>query len=134
MAPAQLIHLHDSSGKFLGVFIPYNIWDQLELPVKNALQAPSVAPKPTLPLKEPLADWETLKQIWDFPYPVDTDVHCTLCGNSTDNWEQDAPKKFFLKAASLGGLVAFECGQCHARVRKNHFKDAIEVACTPHSS
>lgn len=131
MNPAQLIHLHDSSGKFLGVFIPDTIWDQLELRVKNALQALNVAPTP---IKEPIADWETLKKIWDFPYPVDTDVHCTLCGNSTDNWEQDAPRKFFLKAAGLGGLVAFECGQCHARVRKNHFKDAIEVVCTPRSS
>lgn len=121
-------HLYDSSGKFLGVFIPCQLWDQLDVSVKNTLGTPCAKPAS---IKEPLNDWMTLKKIWDFPYPVDTDVACVLCGNSTEDWEQDSPRKFYLKAASIGGLVAFECEQCHARVRKNHFKDGIEVSCTP---
>lgn len=121
-------HLYDSSGKFLGVFIPYQLWDQLDGKVKSALCLPRAE---TAQIKEPLDDWMTLKEIWDFPYPIDTDVACALCGNSTKNWEQDSPRKFYLKAANIGGLVAFECVQCHARVRKNHFKDGIETSCTP---
>ncbi|HDQ39432.1 MAG TPA: hypothetical protein ENN39_00140 [Desulfonatronum sp.] len=124
-------HVYDSSGKFLGVFIPSQFWDQLDKNVKQVLRTANPVPKP---IKEPLDDWETLKQIWDFPYPVDTDVQCSLCGNMTDNWEGDEPRKFILKAANIGGLVSFECCRCHARIRKNHFKDAIEVACTPQST
>lgn len=121
-------HLYDSSGNLLGVFIPALLWEQLDNSLRQSLEPKVHAQKP---LREPLGDWETLKKIWDFPYPVDTDVTCSVCGNSTDDWEQDSPRKFFLKAASIGGLVAFECNQCHARVRKNHFKDGIDTTCTP---
>jgi hypothetical protein len=124
-APTQL---YDSTGQFLGVFIPSLLWDQLDNSIKDILLTQNI---PIKTIKEPLHDWETLKQIWDFPYPVDTDVHCSLCGNRTDNWECDNPRKFVLKAANIGGLVSFECCHCQARVRKNHFKDAIDVTCTP---
>lgn len=128
MNPTLPTHLYDSSGKLLGVFIPYQIWDQLDPRLKAVLSVSERAPQS---FKEPLDDWKTLKQIWDFPYPVDTDVNCTVCGNATADWERDEPRNFFLKAASIGGLVSFECARCRARIRKNHFKDAIDVSCIP---
>jgi DNA-directed RNA polymerase subunit RPC12/RpoP len=76
-------------------------------------------------------DWELLKKYWDFQYAVDTDVFCENCGNTTENWEQDHPRKFYLKAASLGGLVTFQCAQCSARILKKHFKDSIKVELLP---
>lgn len=121
-------HLFTSTGQFLGVFIPASMWDNLD----KKIQA-SIVPLQTMDsdLKEPLADWEHLLRIWDFPYPVDTDVLCESCGSSTLNWQHDQPRRFTLKAASIGGLVAFECARCRSRIRKNHFKDGIEVTCTP---
>ncbi len=128
MTAESIIHAFDVSGKRLGVFIPSSLWDQLDDQLKNSLNNPVITPKP---VKEPIADWEMLTSCWDFPYPVDMDVHCQLCGNQTEDWQQDKPRKFLLKAASLGGLVSFECCDCHGRIRKNHFKDVIDVSCTP---
>ncbi|SDB16959.1 hypothetical protein SAMN05660653_00796 [Desulfonatronum thiosulfatophilum] len=128
MSENSIIHAFDASGKRLGVFIPSSLWDQLDNPIKNALANPVIKPKQ---VKEPIADWETLVACWDFPYPVDKDVNCQHCGITTEDWQHDTPRKFHLKAANLGGLVSFECCACHARIRKNHFKDVIEVSCTP---
>lgn len=131
MNKETIVHAFDASGRRLGVFIPASLWEQLDDGLKNQLENPVIIPKA---VKEPITDWETLKSIWDFPYPVDTDVHCQNCGNATQNWEVDSPRKFYLKAANLGGLVSFECCQCLARIRKNHFKDCIDVSCTPNIS
>lgn len=124
----SIIHAFDANGKPLGVFIPFAFWEQLDDKVKQSLERPA---KDASIIKEPLADWETLVSFWDFPYPVDLDVHCQVCDTQTDNWQQDQPRKFLLKAANLGGLVSFECCSCQSRIRKNHFKDKIDVACTP---
>ena len=131
MSKNQIVHAYDSSGKHMGVFIPSSLWEQLDPKLKSSLEKTDASPPP---LKEPIADWEMLTSCWDFPYPVDKDVHCSLCGNRTNDWQEDAPRKFLLKAASLGGLVSFECCECHARIRKNHFKDVIDVSCTPATS
>jgi hypothetical protein len=80
---------------------------------------------------EPLRDWDLLAANWDFRYPLDLHVHCSQCGNSTLNWQKDEPRKFRLKAASLGGLVAFECCSCKARVTKRHFKDGVKTEAIP---
>ncbi len=128
MTTTEIIHAFDAQGKPLGVFIPNAVWEQLNPTVKQAL-TPNRAKLQEI--KEPLADWDMLVSCWDFPYPVDTDVHCQLCENQTQDWKADTPRKFLLKAANLGGLVSFECCQCQARVRKNHFKDTIDVSCTP---
>jgi len=123
--PDTLTKLFDDQGKFLGVFIAAELWNSLEPEVSRLLPSPAPAAPPLLP--EPLADWATLRQFWDFPYPVDTDVTCTLCGNSTTDWQQDEPRKFRLVACNLGGLVRFECQGCKARIMKRHFKDKITV-------
>lgn len=128
MPANDIIHAFDAQGKPLGVFIPVAAWEQLDPKIQQALtQGDRKKPE----IQEPLADWEMLLSYWDFPYPVDMDVHCQLCDNQTQDWKLDNPRKFFLKAANLGGLVSFECCQCHGRVRKNHFKDSIDVSCTP---
>ena len=120
--------LYNNQGALIGVFIPATHWQRLAATLQDQLMASTQESKP---ITEPMADWETLVQIWDFPYPIDMDVCCSECGNATQNWQQDEPRRFVLKAASIGGLVAFECAQCQARIRKNHFNDGIDVSCTP---
>lgn len=127
----SIVHAFDAKGTFLGVFIPAASWDSLESGIQSALLAENT---PARQIKEPLGDWEMLVSCWDFPYPVDLDVRCDLCGNCTQDWQLDDPRKFILKAANLGGLVSFECTSCHARIRKNHFKDEINIQCTPSAS
>ncbi|ACV67305.1 hypothetical protein [Desulfohalobium retbaense] len=126
--------LYDGNGRLLGIFISAPIWDQVDVQVKpileKALGNQGVGSDPK-PLKEPMEDWQNLLHFWDFKYPVDTSVHCEHCGNSTENWETDDPRKFILKAANLGGLAAFECCQCQARITKRHFKDHIAVETDP---
>lgn len=128
MSAKNIVHAFDAQGKPLGVFIPFATWEQLDETIRQALDAPK---EKLQEIKEPLADWDLLVSCWDFPYPVDMDVACQLCGNQTQDWKLDTPRKFLLKAANLGGLVSFECCSCQARIRKNHFKDAIDVSCTP---
>lgn len=128
MPATNIVHAFDAQGNPLGVFIPFAVWEQLDQHIRQALDAPN---KQLQQIKEPIDDWEMLVSCWDFPYPVDTDVACQVCENQTQDWKQDSPRKFHLKAANLGGLVSFECCSCQARIRKNHFKDAIEVTCTP---
>ena len=125
---------YDGNGRFLGLFISASVWEQVDSEVKPILEdalARNERPKKQKPLKEPLEDWNTLLQFWDFRYPVDKSVHCEQCGNSTENWEADEPRKFLLKTANLGGLAAFECCQCQARITKRHFKDHIAVETSP---
>lgn len=126
----QPVTLYSSSGEFLGVFISPELWEVLRTPVQKVLdQAAQAALNKD---KEPLEELELLKQHWDFLYPVDTDVLCTCCGNSTEDWAADSPRKFRLKTANLGGLVGYECLSCHARILKRHFKKEIKVECRPY--
>ena len=81
---------------------------------------------------EPIPDWETLKEYWDFSYPVDLDVACEHCGNSTEDWTGDEPRLFRLTSANLAGLVAFKCMKCKAKITKRHFKDKILTECSPY--
>jgi hypothetical protein len=121
--------LYDDDGNLIGVLIGPEKWSQLAAAVPDML-AEQKKPEPhTIP--EPLDDWNTLKEYWDFKYPVDYDVACEVCGDSTQNWEEDDPKQFRLLAANLGGLVRFECIKCKARITKRHFKDHIQVETLP---
>jgi hypothetical protein len=124
-----ITRLFDEQGKLLGVFIAAELWSKLEPELAAYLPASVPAEKPAPP--EPLADWATLLEFWDFPYPVDTDVTCGQCGSSTVDWERDEPRKFRLVACNLGGLVRFECQACKARIMKRHFKDKITVETKP---
>jgi hypothetical protein len=123
--------LYSSSGERVGIYIPAELWSEVESDVLPYLQAAleKLTKPPAKP--EPLKDWDLLAVNWDFGYPLDMHVHCSQCGNTTLNWQQDEPRKFRLKAASLGGLVAFECCSCKARVTKRHFKDGVTMETSP---
>ncbi|WP_027720589.1 hypothetical protein [Maridesulfovibrio zosterae] len=123
----SLTELFDKEGNQIGVLISADLWAQIKPHIKQFI--PSEAPKER---PEPIKDWEILKEYWDFPYPVDTDVHCEHCGTRTENWETDTPRKFKLASCNLGGLVSFKCQQCNARIVKKHFKNEITVECTPY--
>ncbi len=124
-------HLYSQSGDFLGVFIAASTWDQVRKVLEPVMcnNKGQNAEKP-----EPLCDWNALKEYWDFKYPVNTEVSCQTCSCCTEDWEADAPRKFKLKAANIGGLVRFECMHCHSIIIKRHFKDRIQVQCVASDS
>ena len=119
--------LRTGAGERAGVYIPMEIWKEAEAEVMPLLQAAYLRVYGAQEAAEPLQDWELLVANWDFAYPVDTHVHCGQCGNVTLNWQEDEPRKFRLKAAGLGGLVAFACCVCGAKIVKRHFKDEIKM-------
>lgn len=121
--------LFDENGNLIGVLLGPDKWEQITAQLPELVAAKKKPDSQIIP--EPLDDWNTLKQYWDFKYPVDYDVACEVCGEKTDNWEEDDPKKFRLLAANLGGLVRFECIKCSARITKRHFKDHIKVETLP---
>ncbi|NJB67985.1 hypothetical protein GGQ74_001658 [Desulfobaculum xiamenense] len=121
----NLKFVFDAKGECLGVWISPELWNRLDSDIMPLVERiyPGCVEEPVKP--EPIKEWETLKQYWDFPYPIDTMVHCDLCGASTEDWEADEPRVFRLKSANLGGLATFECQHCKALVTKRHFKDKI---------
>ncbi|WP_319582738.1 hypothetical protein [uncultured Pseudodesulfovibrio sp.] len=122
--------LFDKDGNLIGALLTAEAWNAVRDQVMTALgiqETPAVEEKP-----EPTADWDLLTQYWDFPYPVDMDVACENCGNKTENWSEDDPRRFRLTSANLAGLVAFKCMDCQAKVVKKHFKDEIVTECTPY--
>lgn len=121
--------LYGENGEFLGIIISPRMWDRVENEVSPILkrELDKIEGKDKPEYKEPLKDWESLKQMWGFNYPVDYDVYCERCGANTSNWQEDDPRKFLLKAANLSGLVTFMCCECGAKVIKKHFKDYISV-------
>lgn len=121
--------LYDKDGNLIGALLTAEAWTAVREQVHTVLgitQAPVEQERP-----EPTSDWETLKEYWDFSYPVDYDVACENCGNSTEDWTADEPRLFRLSSANLAGLVAFKCMKCKAKITKRHFKDEITTECTP---
>jgi len=121
--------LFDKDGNLIGALISGEAWKYIRTEVLASLGVEE-APEPEQ-ITEPTSDWEMLKEYWDFSYPVDTDVTCEHCGNSTEDWAADDPRKFRLSSANLAGLVAFQCLSCQSKITKKHFKDTILVECTP---
>jgi len=121
--------LFDAQGLPLGALLGPEAWAMVREIVMSRFAPRDPAPAA---LPEPLEDWRDLLQFWDFKYPVDRDVACTLCGNQTENWELDEPRKFHLTAANLGGLVTYRCLGCQAKILKRHFKDIIKVEIKAH--
>jgi hypothetical protein len=119
--------IFDAAGKPLGAILGPEAWAL----VREAVLARFAPPAASALAAEPLADWRELVRFWDFKYPVDLDVACTLCGNASADWERDEPRKFLLTAANLGGLVSFRCLCCQAKIIKRHFKDVIKVEAQP---
>lgn len=125
--------LFDAQGNPVGALLGPAAWG-LVREIVLARFAPAEDPAAFI---EPIQDWRDLVQYWDFKYPVDRDVSCSLCGNASQDWEQDEPRRFQLTAANLGGLVTFRCLGCQAKIMKRHFKDGIKVevrAFTPERS
>ncbi|MBG0790591.1 MAG: hypothetical protein H0S80_08865 [Desulfovibrionaceae bacterium] len=122
--------LFDKDGNLVGALLTAEAWTTVRDQVMAALgvdEQPAEQERP-----EPTADWETLQEYWDFPYPVDVDVNCEHCGNATDDWTADEPRLFRLTSVNLAGLVAFTCMNCRAKVTKRHFKDKIVTECAPY--
>ncbi|MDR3639913.1 MAG: hypothetical protein P4L39_01170 [Humidesulfovibrio sp.] len=125
---SEFQELFDAKGQCLGAILGPEAWLTVrDLVLARFAPAQVAAPE----VVEPLQDWHDLVQFWDFKYPVDLDVKCSLCGNETLDWQQDEPRKFRLTAANLGGLVTFRCLGCQAKVMKRHFKDSIKVEAKP---
>jgi len=118
--------IYNKSGEPLGALLGPEAW----LLVRDIILT-RFAPAAPTEKPEPISDWNELKQFWDFKYPIDYDCTCPLCGNATENWELDEPRKFRLTAANLGGLVTFRCMSCKAKILKRHFKDVVKVDATP---
>ena len=114
--------IFDKSGQPLGALLGPEAWELVRQTVLDHFGPKQVAEKP-----EPIEGWRELLAFWDFNYPVDLDCNCPICGNMTDDWQQDEPRKFRLTAANLGGLVTFRCMGCQAKVTKLHFKNEIKV-------
>ncbi|WP_035104625.1 hypothetical protein [Desulfohalovibrio reitneri] len=128
---APALFLFDDSENFQGVFISPELWEKIEPHVRPHLpsrQADQPEPEPT----ERLQDWDMLTQYWDFNYPVNYEVECGHCGESTSNWREDEPRKFLMTSAGLGGQVTFHCRACKSRIIKKHFKDKITSETQPH--
>lgn len=126
--------LYNDDGTLFAALISPQLWSHLEPEAWKAsqeLNAPPQSKKPKEALAEPLEDWEELLRFWDFPYPVDLDVACEHCGQRTENWRNEEPRRFRLSAANLGGLVTFACLSCGSKIIKRHFKDTITTECHP---
>lgn len=121
--------LFDKDGNLIGALLSAEAWSAVRNEVNTALGIETQSTVQEMP--EPLNDWETLKDYWDFPYPVDYDVHCDNCDNATEDWSKDDPRLFRLTSANLAGLVSFKCMACQAKIVKKHFKDEIKTECTP---
>jgi len=123
----SFLPLFKENGELHGVFVSAELWDKI-LPVVTPFLDP-LARQKKQQLAEPLNDWEDLKRYWDFKYPINVEVVCSICGAKTEDWEKDEPRSFRLKSANLGGYVRFECCGCGANITKRHFKSHIETKC-----
>lgn len=121
--------LYDKNGDLIGALLTAEAWEAVRDIVNDTLGIAVQKTEPEMP--EPLADWETLQEYWDYPYPVDTDVRCDHCGNATEDWAKDEPRVFRLTSANLAGLVSFKCMGCKAKIVKKHFNNEIKTECTP---
>lgn len=130
-SPESLIkRYYNELGELEGVFILPQLWNTVEKRINPILERGLAELNPRQK-NEPLVDWEELMKHWDFKYPVDWDVTCGNCQSRTENWSMDTPRKFFLTAVNLGGLVAFQCLECKAKIVKKHFKKHIDIKTTP---
>ncbi len=124
--------IYNEQGKLISVCISAQIWlkhqDQLESILFQGLSEPGDDKPSARP--EPMNEWKNFLSFWDFNYPIEKKVVCKGCGNLTEDWTSDSPRKFSLRTANISGLVAFVCLQCQSRVTKKHFKDHILYECS----
>lgn len=129
----HFLPLYDQEKKFIGVFLSPALWAKTESIISPSIDKALEELDPSLKKEaaEPMKDWEAFAQYWDFQYPLPKDVHCEQCGNKSQDWMLDTPRKFKLRSATIGGLVNFECQTCNARILKKHFKKHVDVECRP---
>lgn len=126
--------VYDKQGNLLGIFLSREVWEMVGeriRPILEEVMQDNTASRQERDIPEPMDDWKMLKKSWDFKYDLTNYVYCENCGNETNDWEQDDPRRFKLSAANLGGLVAFTCTNCRAKIIKQHFKDHIKVDTKP---
>jgi len=121
----------DAKGKPEGVFIEEEMWQHVCQHVLSVVE--KLYPSEDA-IVEPMADLQLLEKYWDLRYELPTDVACETCGAVTADWKADEPRKFMLRAANMGGLLAFQCVGCKSRITKRHFKDKVTVTCAPQAS
>lgn len=130
---SPVTELYGKDGRLYGVLLSPELWNEVSKVVlamaKDIPAECACEPEPERP--EPMEDWNMLKDYWDFRYDYEAKVQCDNCGNATDDWEKDDPRKFRLTAANLGGQVTFSCQNCGSRIIKRHFKDHIDYQCCP---
>ncbi len=126
----HFLPLYDGEGNLYAVLLSAELWQRgakrLQPVVESLLEAKHPTEQP-----EPLEEWETFRQFWDFRYPYNAEVECRCCGAKTPDWTADSGKPFRLRSAQLGGLAVFICKACGATIRKKHFKDHICYEVTP---
>lgn len=122
--------LYDNEGQLQAVMLSAEFWSRyrhvLEARINSCLQ--EMEPRIR---EEPMQEWETFKQYWDFKYPYCADVKCLKCGARSNDWLNDPDKPFLFKSADLGGLAVFVCKSCGSTIRKKHFKDHICFEVSP---
>ncbi|MFO7597712.1 MAG: hypothetical protein R6W92_15395 [Desulfocurvibacter africanus] len=131
---SDIFYLCNAQGEVLAVQLPIQVWTQIEAKVMPLVQealGKSAEPEEESLPPEPMADWQTLIDYWDFKYPVNTEVHCDVCASRTEDWTKDEPRKFWLRACNLGGLLRYRCLNCQAMVTKRLYKDKIKFEATP---
>lgn len=121
----------DAKGKPEGVFIEEEMWQHVCQHVLSVVEKLYPAEDAIV---EPMADLQLLEKYWDLRYELPTEVACETCGAATADWKADDPRKFMLRAANMGGLLAFQCVSCKSRITKRHFKDKVTVTCAPQAS
>lgn len=122
-------YLVNAEGEIQAVQIGYNLWKKVENTVKSALKQKEE--DKNTQKEQPLKDFETLMQFWDFSYPYKPTVTCPHCNISTNDWKNDTKNPFILTNATIGGLLVFHCKNCGTTIRQKYFKDHV---CYEHTT
>jgi len=125
----HIMPIFADDGELYAVLLSRELWEKVESAVRT--QGKTLLSKEEPEPAEPLRDWADFQEYWDFKYPFNARAQCDHCGNCSEDWEKDDPRKFRLKTATLGGLVGFVCLNCGSRVLKRHFKDKCVFECRP---
>lgn len=137
MPQPDFLELLDAQGVSHGAWLSPELWERAKAHILSLAEQTASAPGTSVQpapehYPEPMADWQTLLAYWDWAYPPSYEVTCEHCGNTTQDWTKDSPRKFRLRAANLGGQVTFQCQSCRALILKKHFKKHIAVECQPY--
>lgn len=103
----HVLPLYDAEGALHGILLSPELWRVAGPRLEPVLNAALAQLEPQAAFQEPLEDWESFLQYWDFKYPVEASVSCKICGASTENWQEDPKHPFMLKSAQLEALWCF---------------------------